>query len=100
MLVIIFGVDGLVGRRLVGQALGRGHEVTAVSAGGWPVGRADAHLHVVRADVLAPFSFGDVLADQQAVLFALDADGSHAAHSEGMRNVLAAMTAQDRKSVV
>jgi putative NADH-flavin reductase len=91
MRVIVFGADGLVGRRLVEQALERDHAVTAVSAGVWPANGPDERLRVVRGDVLAPFSFDRALADQQAVLFALDTDGSRAAHSEGIRNVLAAL---------
>ena len=91
MRVIVFGADGLVGRRLVEQALERGHTVTVVSAGEWPADRPNERLRLVRGDVLAPLSFDRALADQQAVLFALDADGGHAAHSEGMRNVLAAL---------
>lgn len=100
MLVIVFGADGLVGRRLVERALGRGHTVTAVSVDGWPTDQPDQRLRVVRGDVLAPFSFDYALVDEQAVLFALDADGNDAAHSEGIRNVLAAMTAHKATRLV
>jgi putative NADH-flavin reductase len=91
MLVIVVGADGLVGRRLVERALRRGHGVTAVSADGWPEDQPDERLRVVRGDVLAPYSFEHALTEQQAVLFALDADAGGEDRSQGMRNVLAAM---------
>ena len=91
MLVMVLGADGLVGRRLVERALGRGHRVTAVSAGGWPEEQPDERLRVVLGDVRAPYSFDSAMAGQQAVLFALGADGSDEDRSEGIRNVLAAM---------
>ena len=91
MLVIVLGADGLVGRRLVERALRRGHSVTAVSSDGWPEDQPRERLRVVRGDVLAPYSFEYALTGQQAVLFALGADGGGGDHSQGMRNVLAAM---------
>ena len=92
MRVIIFGADGLVGRRLTEQALVRGHLVTAVSAHERPA-QPHERLRLVRADVLSPVSFADAFADQQAVIFALDSGEADRAHSQGMRNVLAAMAA-------
>jgi putative NADH-flavin reductase len=91
MQVIVFGADGLVGRRLVERALGRGHSVTAVGADERPAAAPGERLRMVRGDVITQFSFEHALAGQQAVLFALDADASDEAHSEGMSNVLTAM---------
>jgi uncharacterized protein YbjT (DUF2867 family) len=91
MLVIVLEADGLVGRRLVERALQCGHRVTAVSTAGWPEDQPDERLRVVRGNVLAPYSFDYALAGQQAVLFALDTDGSGEDRSQGMHNVLTAM---------
>ena len=91
MLVIVVGADGLVGRRLVERALRRGHGVTAVSSDAWPAEQPRERLRVVRGNILAPYSFEFALTDQQAVLFALDADGGAGDRAQGMHNVLAAM---------
>ena len=125
MKVIVFAADGLIGRQLAERALGRGHTVTALSMSATgadgrsadqsnrrfserpdqrPDERADERaserLHMVFGDVLAPFSFEHALADQQAVLFALDSDGSDKAHSQGMRNVLAAMAEHNVRRLI
>ena len=116
MNVIVFAADGLIGRRLTERALERGHTVTAVSADGRsadqssgrstersdqrPDERPDEGLRLVRGNALAPFSFEDALADQQAVRFALDSDGSDKAHSQGMRNVLAAMAEHNVRRLI
>ena len=116
MRVIVFAANGLIGRRLTERALGRGHTVTAVSADGRsadhsnrpnsersdqrPDERPDKCLCLVRGDVLAPFSFEHALADQQAVRFALDSDGSDKGHSQGMRNVLAAMAEHNVRRLI
>jgi uncharacterized protein YbjT (DUF2867 family) len=100
MQVIVFGADGLVGRRLVERALGRGHSVTAVGSDEPLADAPNERLRLVRGNVLSQFSFEHALAGQQAVFFALDAEGSDAAHSEGIRNVLAAMASHKTRRLI
>ncbi|MFI6867183.1 NAD(P)-dependent oxidoreductase [Nocardia sp. NPDC050406] len=67
MRLTIFGASGATGGRLVEQALGAGHEVTAVVRGrhGLP---ADPRLRVVAADVMNPAKIVGAVEGADAVL--------------------------------
>ena len=69
MRVLVFGAGGAIGRRLIREAVDRGHEVTAVYRSTPP---ADAGLPVETGDVRAPLAMSR-LADQDAVICAVGA---------------------------
>ena len=73
MRVLVFGAGGAIGRRLVREALDRGHEVTAVYRGTPP---ADADgVTVENGDVRTPLAIPR-LAEQDAVICAVGAGAS------------------------
>jgi putative NADH-flavin reductase len=54
MKLAIIGANGHIGRRLVQEALNRGHEVTAIVRDPAKVGQTHDHLRVVKGDALQP----------------------------------------------
>lgn len=74
MRILILGATGVTGRELIGQALGRGHDVTVLARSPKAL-RSLAHtrLHVVAGDANA-YSAGEAFASQEAVLSAI---GTH-----------------------
>ena len=77
MKLTIFGASGATGTYLVRQALGAGHEVTAVvrdparlTVPGQP------RLHVITADVMDPASISPAVADADAVITAIAPHGT------------------------
>lgn len=78
----VIGATGMIGQRVVDEALRRGHDVTAVVRDPGKVTRADERMRVVRGDVLDRERLATVLADLDVVVSAVgtgrapDADGS------------------------
>lgn len=71
MRVLVLGSDGCVGREVVRQALGHGHEVTAFGDRPLP-GAEMPGLDVVRGDILDLDSLSAAVAGRDAVVSALD----------------------------
>ncbi|MFE5910277.1 NAD(P)-dependent oxidoreductase [Streptomyces wedmorensis] len=96
MKLLLFGVTGGTGAQLLTQALGAGHQVTAVARrpARVPVTDAGARLTVVAGDVLAPEGWRRAVPGHDAVLSCLGStDRKHptTVYSEGTRNIVEAM---------
>ena len=91
MRVLVFGATGSVGRHIVEQGLGRGHEVTAFVRD--PSGLEVEHerLTVFRGDVLDAASVEEAMRGQEAVLCSIGAGRKGRVRSEGTRNIVRAM---------
>lgn len=67
MRILLFGATGMVGSRIAAEALSRGHEVTAVSRSGKPVGDATS----VTGDASDAAKVAELAAGHDAVASAL-----------------------------
>ncbi|KQX09648.1 hypothetical protein ASC82_27590 [Streptomyces sp. Root431] len=98
MKLLLFGVTGGTGAQLLSQALGAGHQVTAVARrpARVPVADTEARLTVVPGDVLSPDGWWQAVPGHDAVLSCLGStDRKHptTVYSEGTRNIVEAMHA-------
>ena len=93
MNILIFGATGGTGRELVEQALGLGHQVTAVARNPEKVSRTqNSNLKVIKADVLDPASVRAAVSGYDAVIMAVGAGPSRTTvREEGTRNIVSAM---------
>lgn len=94
MKVAVIGASGRTGLEVVGQALERGHDVTAVARRPDVISLRDGRLRTGAADVLNQATLDAPLAGADAVVSTLGSGTSRAAttvYSEGITNVLAAM---------
>ena len=66
--ILVFGASGRVGSRVVDEALGRGHRVTAVSRDPARIERQHAGLVVAQGDVLDAASVASLSAGQDVVV--------------------------------
>jgi putative NADH-flavin reductase len=89
--VVVIGATGGIGRRLVAQALGAGHQVTAFVRDPSRVGDLGA-VRIEEGDVLDLLALTRVLREQDAVLCALGAGSRRATtlYSHAARNIVAA----------
>lgn len=71
MKLVLFGASGNIGRRVAREALGRGHEVTAVVRDPATFQSDDARLQVTRGDVTDPASVAQVARGADAILSAV-----------------------------
>jgi len=94
MKLTIFGASGATGTCLVRQALGAGHEVTAVvrdparlTVPGQP------RLHVITADVMDPAAISPALADADAVITSIGSHGTGPStlRQDSTRSIIQAM---------
>lgn len=96
MHIAVIGATGRTGRRVVEQAVGRGHSVTGVARRPEAVAMQHRDVTMIGGDVLRRESLVDALAGCHAVVSALGIGGSRAptvVYSEGIANVLSAMAA-------
>ncbi len=103
MRTVIFGANGRTGRLLTEQALAAGHDVTAVTRR--PLGFPITHdrLDVVGADVHDPQAVDQAVAGADAVLSTLGVPYVRKpidVYSDGIRNVVAAMSRHGVKRLV
>src|ERR1051325_4683204 len=93
MNLAIFGATGRTGRCLVDQALGRGHQVTALARNPDAISRTHTLLRVVAGDVLDADAVNGMMTGQQAVVSALGIPPwtREPVLLEGIRNILHAM---------
>lgn len=69
MKLIIFGATGIVGRRLVEQALAQGHQVTAFVRDAAKIGLSHPNVCMVTGDVLDEVSVQRAIQGQNVVLW-------------------------------
>jgi uncharacterized protein YbjT (DUF2867 family) len=93
MKLVVFGATGGIGRELVKQGLGHGHEVRAFARDPAQVKTVHPRLEVVRGDVSEPATVTAAVEGVDAVLSALGTPARHAATvvSDGAREVVEAM---------
>ena len=68
MKIALYGATGMIGRRILDEALQRGHEVTAIVRDESKVAEESPNLHVVTGDILAPQDVAEKVAGHDAVL--------------------------------
>src|SRR5438045_7329967 len=93
--LLVIGATGGTGREIVQQALGQGHQVTAFVRDPAKLQIEHANLRVAKGDVLDYATVESAMRGQDAVLCALGHKrffGPTRIQSEGMRNILRAMT--------
>lgn len=104
MKITIFGSTGPTGRELVGQALERGHHITAFARSPMKISLLMDYITVIRGDVLEDHErISRAVQDADAVLIALGTELTRRAHpveSEGTRNILAAMKEREVDRVI
>lgn len=96
MKLTIFGATGTLGRVLTAMALADGHDVTAVSRGGFgaePVAVGRGTLRDFRGDVRDPWVAREAVAGADAVFCTLGAGRQGGVRATGTANILAAMEA-------
>ena len=71
MKIVVFGATGNVGRRIVAEALRRGHEVTGVVRDPDAVESPDARVTLVRGDATDPGSVANAVRGADAVVSAI-----------------------------
>ena len=91
MRVLVFGATGSVGRHIVEQGLGRGHEVTAFVRDPSGLDVAREGLTIFRGDVLDGALVEEAVRGQEAVLCSIGAGRKGRVRSEGTRNIIRAM---------
>jgi|SRR5215211_3149347 len=91
MNLLVFGSTGGTGRRLVEQALARGHTVTAFARDPAKLDVEHASLKVVRGDVMDPASVERAVQGQEAVLCSIGAGRKGTIRAEGTRHIVRAM---------
>ncbi|MCK7625329.1 NAD(P)H-binding protein [Streptomyces sp. RS10V-4] len=69
--IALFGATGTIGSRILGEALRRGHQVTAVVRDPAKLTASDPNLTVVTGDVLDPESVAEVAKGQDVVVSAV-----------------------------
>lgn len=76
MKLVLFGPTGMIGSRILNEALSRGHALTAVTRNPSRFSVSDEKLTVVAGDVLEPANVADVAKEHDAVLSAIGSGGS------------------------
>jgi putative NADH-flavin reductase len=100
--LLVVGASGRTGVHVVAQALGHGHEVTAlVREAELPV-TAHERLRIVVGDVLDPAQLGPAVQGQDAVISVLAARRGELAsvYADGTANLVRAMTARGVERLV
>lgn len=103
MHLALFGATGRVGGRLAEYALDAGHTVRALVRDPRKLRHRPVGLDVLAGDVLDPAAVTEVIRGADAVLSALGGSGladPGEAQSQGMRHIVAAMTALGVRRVI
>ena len=74
MKIVIFGASGMIGQRILAEALHRGHQVTAVARGTSKIS-SDAGLTVRAADIQNEEQLADILQGQEVAINATSPGG-------------------------
>jgi putative NADH-flavin reductase len=69
--ILVYGASGKLGTHIIGEALMRGHQVTAVSRDPANITRSDPRLAVVKGDILDPASVASLVAGQDVVIISV-----------------------------
>lgn len=91
MKLAVIGATGTVGREIVRQAVGQGHDVTALSRSGSLGEDSLKDVHTLKGDVFDPAALVPVVSNQDAVIVALGGGLWGTIRSQGTANVIEAM---------
>ncbi len=92
MKLIIFGATGSVGKQLVLQALGMGHQVTAFVRNSTSLADIDhKNLHIIEGNVLEPSAVEEAIKGHEVVFCVLGAGRKGVVRSYGTRHIIQAM---------
>lgn len=78
MKIAVYGATGMIGREIVAESLGRGHEVTAISRNATEVAGAKAH----GADLADSTTFTEIVDGHDVVVLATGPSRSGGSHEE------------------
>lgn len=105
--LVVFGASGMIGRRVLAEALDRGHHVTAVARDPKKIEGGNPNLAVVAGDVTDPAAVTRVAQGQDAVIAAvsrrgpgLDQKAAYRAVGEGLVQGLRALGADAPRLVL
>ena len=77
MKIVVFGASGMIGRRIVREALDRGYEVTAIARDLSHLDLTHPHLTAVTGDVTDPTQVAKLVAGQDVVISAIGPGAGH-----------------------
>jgi putative NADH-flavin reductase len=102
MRVLVLGATGSVGRSVVGEALRRRHDVTALVRSPQKLGELAARVSIVRGDALESNTVSQAVAGQAAVIYVLGAGNIRhtTLFSDSTRILLAAMERQSVRRLI
>ena len=101
MKLVLFGPTGMIGSRLLTEALSRGHTLTAVTRDPSRLAQAHEQLAVVAGNVLDPVSVAAVTSGHDAVLSAIGSSGSAVAViADAARSLVAGLADGDVRRLV
>lgn len=103
MNILVIGATGKTGLQILGQALARGHDVTALVRNPANLKVKGDRLTVMRGNVLDPTSLGQAMKGQDAVLCALGHKrwlGPTSILSKGTENIVQAMKGHGVKRLI
>lgn len=102
MRLLVLGASGGTGREVVAQALGHGHDVTALMREPGRLDISDPQLRVIAGDVTDPARVAAAVDGQDAVASALGSRSERPVHvySDGIANTIRAMTARGVRRLV
>jgi uncharacterized protein len=100
--IALFGTTGMIGSRILAEALDRGHDVVAVVRDQAKLTRTDPALRVVTGDVLRPISVITAASGQDVVVSAVggghgNAAGHLATAAPAVRSLIAGLRALDSR---
>jgi putative NADH-flavin reductase len=98
--ITLFGATGMIGGRVLSEALDRGHDVVAVVRDRAKLTRTHPSLRVVTGDVLEPASIVSAVTDQDILLSAVggghgDAAGHRATAKPAVRSLVSVLRELD-----
>ena len=102
MKIALFGATGMIGQRILAEALRRGHEVTAIARDPSKVTATGPGLHTAVGSVLDPQSVATLVSGQDAVVSAFSAGTSQPVESfpASARALIAGMTQAGVKRLI
>jgi len=102
MKIALFGATGMIGQRVLAEAVSRGHQVTAVARDITKVKATGPNVRAVKADILDPNSVAGVVAGHDAVVSAFSPVGDQGLDSlvKSVRSLIAGLKQAGVKRLV
>jgi putative NADH-flavin reductase len=87
MKMALFGPTGMIGQRILKEALSRGHEVTAIVRDPATIAERSRKLHVKTGDILDPKGVASAVAGNDVVASAFGPGGGDPKHRSSPRPI-------------